>query len=139
MMELEKKILEFIPFSFPQSFSFIKERIKKFFPSIKDSEIEEAFNKLLEQGLIYEPEPGKFKRVEEEKKKPKYKAYWSLGEGQGISVTVWENSLQLQRRVRENGEWRTEQEITLARPILEKLYIRLPHLFYLMKKKEEKE
>jgi hypothetical protein len=73
-----------------------------------------------------------------EKNKPLYKAYWPLGEGQGIAVSVWENNLQLQRRVKsDNGEWRTEQEIALARPILEKLYIRLPKLFELMKEKEE--
>lgn len=69
-----------------------------------------------------------------EKPKPKYKAYFPLGEGQGISVSVWENNIQLQRRVRdENGNWKTEQEIALARPILEKLYIRLPYLFRLMR------
>jgi hypothetical protein len=72
-----------------------------------------------------------------EKNKPLYKAYWPLGEGQGIAVSVWENNLQLQRRVRNNGAWKTEQEISLARPILEKLYIRLPKLFELMNEKEE--
>jgi len=73
-----------------------------------------------------------------EKKSPIYKTYWSLGEGQGISLSVWENFISLQRRVRnEKGEWKTEQEISLARPILEKLYIRLPHLFQLMKRKEK--
>ena len=76
--------------------------------------------------------------TKKEKQTPKYKAYWPLGEGQGIAVSVWENNLQLQRRVRdENGEWKTEQEINLARPILEKLYIRLPKLFELMKEREE--
>jgi hypothetical protein len=70
----------------------------------------------------------------ETKNQPLYKTYWPLGEGQGIAVSVWENNLQLQRRVKsDNGEWRTEQEIALARPILEKLYIRLPKLFELMK------
>jgi len=82
--------------------------------------------------------PESTKEEKQEKQKPIYKAYWPLGEGQGIAVSLWENSLQLQRRVRnENGEWKTEQEIALARPILEKLYIRLPKLFELMKEKEE--
>jgi hypothetical protein len=73
-----------------------------------------------------------------EKPKPLYKTYWPLGEGQGIAVSVWENNLQLQRRVRDqNGEWKTEQEISLAKPILEKLYIRLPALFEKMKKANE--
>lgn len=71
--------------------------------------------------------------------KPLYKAYWPLGEGQGISATLWENNLQLERRVRDqSGNWKTEQEINLARSILEKLYIRLPILFEQMKSEEEK-
>jgi hypothetical protein len=74
----------------------------------------------------------------EEKPKPLYKAYWPLGEGQGISLTLWENSLQLERRVRdENKNWKTEQQIVLARQILEKLFIRLPYLFKLMKDERE--
>jgi hypothetical protein len=56
----------------------------------------------------------------------------------GIAVSVWGNNLQLRRRVRnENREWKKEQEIALARSILEKLFIRLPKLFELMKEKEE--
>jgi len=62
-----------------------------------------------------------------------------LGEGQGISVTLWSNNLQLQRRERdENGNWKTTQEINLARQILEKLFIRLP-IFFKKMKDEEKE
>jgi hypothetical protein len=70
----------------------------------------------------------------EEKPKPLYKNYFPLGEGQGISLTLWENGLQLERKVRdENKNWKTEQQIVLARQILEKLFIRLPYLFKLMK------
>ena len=108
-----------------------------------DSLTQEEKAKLWEiwQAIKSKETKEKSQEVKEEvkKPKPKYKAYWSLGEGQGISVTLWENHLQLQRRVRdENGNWKTEQEISLARPILEKLYIRLPCLFQKMKKGEEK-
>jgi hypothetical protein len=68
-----------------------------------------------------------------EKSKPLYSAYWPLGKDQGISVSLWSSHLQLQRRVKTENGWKTEQEISLARPILEKLFIRLPALFELMK------
>jgi hypothetical protein len=90
------------------------------------------------QAVKSREKPKSTKEEKQEKQKPIYKAYWHLGEGMGIAVSVWGNNLQLQRRVRnENGEWKKEQEIALSRPILEKLYIRLPKLFDLMKEKEE--
>jgi len=65
--------------------------------------------------------------------KPKYSAYWSLGEGKGIRIAVWDTHVQLTRIERDNnGNWITKQEISLARPILEKLFIRLPKIFDLM-------
>jgi hypothetical protein len=52
-----------------------------------------------------ENKPESLKKQSSEKPKPLYKAYWPLGEGQGIAVSVWGNNLQLQRRVRDqNGE-----------------------------------
>ena len=71
------------------------------------------------------------------KRKPLYSAFWSLGEGKGIKVTLWKTNLRLERRERDTTavkEWKTTQEISLARPILEKLYIRLPYFFAKMKK-----
>jgi len=74
----------------------------------------------------------------EVKQKPLYRNYFPLGEGSGISVTLWSNSLQLQRREKEGDMWKTTQEIHLARNILEKLYIRLPRLFGLMREVENR-
>ena len=76
--------------------------------------------------------------TKKEKKQPISREYWPLGEGQGISATVWPNNLQLQRRVKNpDGSWQTTQEIALAKPILEKLYIRLPKIFEAMKEEKQ--
>jgi hypothetical protein len=75
---------------------------------------------------------------EEPKQKLIYSTYMPLGEGRGIKVNVWPNNLQLTRTERqEDGSWQNTQEIALARPILEKLFIRLPKLFELMKEEEK--
>jgi len=131
-------VLRFIPEKGTISISLLKELLKKWAPEISERDLDEIITKLLEEGIISEPKPLEYQRIPiitKEKEKPIYKAYFPLGEGQGISVTLWKNNLQLQRRERINNEWKTTQEINLARQVLEKLYIRLPYLFYLMKKK----
>ena len=147
---MEKKaetVLKFVPKSYPLSFSELSERIHRFAPEIQDHELTDIVEELVREGFIYEPQPGEYQKViteikksEEEKSetkekpKPLYKAYFPLGEGQGISITLWQNNLQLQRRERdEGGNWTTTQEIALAKSVLEKLYIRLPMLFEKMK------
>lgn len=70
--------------------------------------------------------------------KPLHKAYFPLGQGKGIALTVWSNNIQVQRQERgTDGHWIITQEISLARNILEKLFIRLPKFFELMEKKDE--
>ena len=147
--KIADEILKFVPFRMKLSLMAIKENACRWL-NISEEEFQRVFEKLIEEGLVYEPSPGYYQRVEvkkekaqaeakteektEEKQKPIYKAYWPLGKSQGISVTLWPNNLQLQRREKQGEEWKTTQEISLARQILEKLYIRLPHLFQKMKK-----
>lgn len=58
---------------------------------------------------------------------PLFKDFISLGEGRGISVTLWKNSLRLERRERQNdGTWLTTQQIALAPKVLEYLFARIP-------------
>ena len=152
----EKELLKFIPFKVALPVETIKANYEySTGKQISIDELDSTITKLMSKGLIFEEEPLKYKRVpiqiKEEKKeeikevktetqiKPLYHTYWPLGEGQGISVTLWSNNLQLQRRERdENGNWKTTQEINLARQILEKLFIRLP-IFFKKMKDEEKE
>ena len=107
--ELEKNLGDFIP---------------KNFENLTDEEKKQMY----ETWIKTQQEQKK-----EVKQKPIYRNYFPLGEGSGISVTLWSNSLQLQRREKEGDTWKTTQEIHLARNILEKLFIRLPKLFNLMK------
>ena len=74
-------------------------------------------------------------KEEKPKEKPKYTAYFPLGEGQGIRAVLWSNNLHLERRVKneQKGEWETTEVIHLPKQVLEKLYIRLPLLFGMMK------
>jgi len=153
-----EKVLRFIPKASSIKLEVLKEYIKNWLPEIKIEELDGIISKLIEEGKIYEPRPLEYQRLEaekkeeketeiereeiekekEEKQKPIYKAYFPLGEGQGISVTLWKSNLQLQRRERdEEGNWVTTQEIALAKQILEKLYIRLPILFQKMRESEK--
>jgi len=52
---------------------------------------------------------------------PEFKKYVPLGEARGISITLWNTNLQLQRREKQNGNWVTTQEINLAIPVLKEL------------------
>jgi len=57
---------------------------------------------------------------------PIFKDFISLGEGKGISVTLWKSSLKLERKERQNGVWQVTQEISLAPRVLEYLFARIP-------------
>lgn len=66
-----------------------------------------------------------------EKTKPLDRDYIPLGEGKGIRITLWDNNLRLERVERDphTNKWDKTQEINLARPVLERLYIRIPIWF----------
>jgi len=74
---------------------------------------------------------------EKEPEKPLLEDFFSLGEGKGIRVVLWKNSILLERREKnqETGKWEVKQEINLAPQIIEHLYIRLPLWYKLMKEK----
>lgn len=61
------------------------------------------------------------------KVQPLDRKYIPLGEGKGISITVWSNNIQIQRKERdENNKWQTTQEINIAKKIIPELFIVLP-------------
>lgn len=70
---------------------------------------------------------------------PIKKDYIPLGEGKGIRVTLWPNSLALERVEKKEGDWETTQEITLASKVMEYLTARLPGWITLMDAREENE
>jgi len=91
-----------------------------------------VLNTYIEKPEPYDPEQ---KSSGDEKKKPLAEDWISLGEGQGIRVTVWNRSVNLQRRVKQDdGTWQVEQEIALAKPALERLFISIPRYYALMRK-----
>jgi hypothetical protein len=75
-----------------------------------------------------------------EKQKPLHSGYWALGEGKGIRYTVWLRNVNLERTERQpDGSWKKTQELSLAKPILEKFFIRIPKFYEIMSRKEEKQ
>jgi len=58
--------------------------------------------------------------------------YITLGEGKGIRVTLWPNSLRLERIEKKEGKWETSEKITLAIKVLEWLGVRIPAFIAMM-------
>ncbi len=58
--------------------------------------------------------------------------YVTLGEGKGIKVTLWPNSLRLERVEKKEGKWETTEQITLAIKVLEWLGVRIPAFIAMM-------
>ena len=60
--------------------------------------------------------------------------YMAMGEGKGMKITLWPNSLQIER-VEKNattGKWDTKEKITLATKVLEYLAARIPAFVAMM-------
>lgn len=74
--------------------------------------------------------------VSEKKNRPIETDWLPLGEGHGISIAVWENSVTLQKKKKENDKWETKEKITLSHAVIERLAVRFPRFFELTKKKE---
>ena len=58
--------------------------------------------------------------------------YINLGEGKGMRITVWPNSVKLERVEKKNGKWETTEQITLAIKVLEWLNARIPAFIAMM-------
>lgn len=58
---------------------------------------------------------------------PLSKAYFSLGEGKGVKVAVWPNSMTLERTEKLDGKWQTTQEFHLAYKIIKEIAWRATH------------
>lgn len=58
--------------------------------------------------------------------------YVTLGEGKGIKITLWPNSLRLERVEKKEGKWETTEKITLAIKVLEWLGVRIPAFIAMM-------
>lgn len=85
-------------------------------------------------------EEWKQNKLKAESRRPLRKMYFPLGPGKGIQLTVWPTNIQMQRQERDdNGKWSVTQEIALARTVLERLFIRMPKIFELMKEEYSKE
>jgi hypothetical protein len=73
-----KIVLEFIPKDATISYSLLKDLVTKWTPIKKDEEIREILNSLLKEGLIYEPKPNEYKRIEAPKTEEKKEKYMSF-------------------------------------------------------------
>jgi len=87
----------------------------------------------LEDFEIKEMEQPTKQNEQKTESKELYREYFSLGEGKGIRISVFKTHLRLERVEKIENKYQTTQEIALAPQILEKLYIRLPKFFELMK------
>jgi len=54
--------------------------------------------------------------------------YVNLGEHKGMKITLWPNSLQIERveKDEKTNKWETKEKITLAPKVLEYLGVRIP-------------
>ena len=58
---------------------------------------------------------------------PIFKDFVSLGLGKGLSITVWNSHVKIERKERQSdGSWKVTQEIALAPKVLEYLFARIP-------------
>ena len=67
-----------------------------------------------------------------------YETYWRTERGKGVRVLVKDGLLILQKKERIQGKWKVTSEIELTRTHVERLYVRLPKLFELMKVSRKK-
>jgi hypothetical protein len=60
--------------------------------------------------------------------------YIAMGEGKGMKMTLWPNSLQIERVEKDSttGKWENKEKITLAPKILEYLAARIPAFIAMM-------
>ena len=57
---------------------------------------------------------------------PVYKKYVPSGEGHGVSITLWNNNLQLQRQEKTDGKWNTKKDFNLSPSVLKELIWLIP-------------
>jgi len=62
-----------------------------------------------------------------EKMQPLSKTYVGLGEGKGVKIAVWPNSVTLQRTEKKDGQWQTTEEFHLAYSVLKEMAWRTTH------------
>jgi hypothetical protein len=60
--------------------------------------------------------------------------YIAMGTGKGMKITLWPNSLQIERveKDEKTNKWETKEKITLAPKILEYLGVRIPAFIAMM-------
>ena len=63
-----------------------------------------------------------------------------LGEGKGLNIAVWPTHVQIERKERDpnTNQWGITQQISLAPMVLERIFIRFPRWFELMRENEKK-
>jgi len=62
-----------------------------------------------------------------EKIQPISKTYVGLGEGKGVKIALWPNSVTLQRTEKKDGTWQTTEEFHIAYSVLKEISWRSTH------------
>ncbi len=57
---------------------------------------------------------------------PVYKKYVPAGENKGVSLTLWNNNLQLQRQEKVDGKWSTKKDFNLSPSVMKELIWLIP-------------
>ena len=82
------------------------------------------------------------KSQQEQKKEVKHPIMteWiPLGKNYGVSISIWDNGITLQKRKRnESGEWEnTNQKFNLSKTIMERIFLKIPGWYAMVKEKNE--
>lgn len=78
---------------------------------------------------------------EPNKRNPKAKEWINLGQDYGISITVWDNGVTVEKRKKsekktEDGKniWDSTEKINFSNTVLKELFVRIPEYYRLTKK-----
>lgn len=77
------------------------------------------------------------KEPTEEKKRPIFQEWLPLGESYGVNISVWDNGVTLQKRKKESGEWTDTEKFTLSKTVLERIFLKIPYWYGLIKSTKE--
>ena len=63
--------------------------------------------------------------------------YVALGEGKGMKITLYPNSMVIERKEKKEGKWETPEKVTLGIKVLEFLAARLPALIVMIEAQKQ--
>ncbi len=77
------------------------------------------------------------------KTKPKMTEWIGLGQQYGISVTIWDEGITIEKKKKTDKQtpegkniWESTQKMNISNAVIKELFIRLPEYYKLTKKKE---